>query len=158
MTSSTELRTVPDEVLARFSRLGRDVSTITVLLHHRIAERMGLSGTDHKCLEFVLQAKEPLTAGQIAQLSGLSTGAVTGVIDRLERRGFVRRIRDRHDRRKVLVEVADFDEAEYLHLFQDHIDLTERVLAKFGPQEWDVIERYNRALVEGYNEILDKRD
>jgi DNA-binding MarR family transcriptional regulator len=154
MTISTGTRPVPDHVLAKFGRLGRDLSTMTVLLHHKIAEQMGLSGTDHKCLEFVLGAREPLTAGQIAQLSGLSTGAVTGVIDRLERRGFVRRIRDPHDRRKVLVEVADFDENEYMHLFQDYIDLTERVLATFSPEEWDVIERYNRAVLEGYNRIF----
>ena len=44
---------------------------------------MGLSGTDHKCLELVIRAPAPITAGQIAQQSGLSTGAVTGVIDRL---------------------------------------------------------------------------
>src|SRR6266480_4633598 len=90
---------IPADVLARFGQLGRELSTITVLFHSRVAEQMGLSGTDHKCLELVIQAREPLTAGRIAQLSGLSTGAVTGVIDRLEQRGFVRRVRDPHDRR-----------------------------------------------------------
>lgn len=145
---------VPEDVLARFGQLGRELSTITVLFHSRVAEQMGLSGTDHKCLELVIQAEQPLTAGRIAQLSGLSTGAVTGVIDRLERHGFVRRVRDPHDRRKVLVAVADFDEARYAHLFDDVVALTERVLARFTPEEWDVIERYNRAVVEEYGEII----
>jgi DNA-binding MarR family transcriptional regulator len=145
---------VPEDVLARFGQLGRELSTITVLFHSRVAEQMGLSGTDHKCLELVIQAEQPLTAGRIAQLSGLSTGAVTGVIDRLERHGFVRRVRDPHDRRKVLVAVADFDEARYAHLFDDVVALTERVLARFTPDEWDVIERYNRAVVEEYGEII----
>src|SRR3954469_8861669 len=104
-------RKVPEDVLAKAGALGREISTMTVLFHSRIAEQMGLSGTDHKCLDLVMRASEPLTAGQIAQRSGLSTGAVTGVIDRLERRGFVRRIRDPHDRRKVLVERAGFDES-----------------------------------------------
>jgi DNA-binding MarR family transcriptional regulator len=161
MASSTETRpvapaTVPPEVLARVGQLGRELSTMTVLFHSRIAEQMGLSGTDHKCLELALQAKEPLTAGQIAQLSGLSTGAVTGVIDRLERQGFVHRVRDPHDRRKVLVEVAQFDESRYAHLFQDAVDLTERVLSRFNPEEWDVIERYIRALIEEYARIVQR--
>jgi DNA-binding MarR family transcriptional regulator len=145
---------VPSDVLGRFGQLGRELSTVTVLFHSRIAEQMGLSGTDHKCLELVLGAKESLTAGQIAQLSGLSTGAVTGVIDRLERRGFVRRVRDPHDRRKVLVEIADFEESEYRHLFQGMLELTEEVLAKFTPEEWDVLERYNRAMLDAYAQIV----
>lgn len=147
---------VPHDVLARFGQLGRELSTMIVLSHSRIAEQMGLSGTDHKCLELAMRAKEPLTAGQIAQLSGLSTGAVTGVIDRLERRGFVRRVRDPHDRRKVLVEVAGFDEHRYLHLFQNVIDLTERVLAQFTPAEWEVLERYNQTLLDEYNRMLNR--
>jgi DNA-binding MarR family transcriptional regulator len=154
---TNQVQRVPADVLARFGQLGRELSTITVLFHSRVAEQMGLSGTDHKCLELVIQAREPLTAGRIAQLSGLSTGAVTGVIDRLEQRGFVRRVRDPHDRRKVLVEVADFDESEYLHLFADAIELTERVLARFTPDEWDVIERYNRAVVDEYAGVIGRR-
>jgi DNA-binding MarR family transcriptional regulator len=149
-------RKVPEDVLERFGELGREISTNTVLFHSRIAEQMGLSGTDHKCLELVLSAKAPLTAGQIAQLSGLSTGAVTGVIDRLERRGFARRVRDPHDRRKVLVEIAEFEESQYQHLFQDMIRLTETVLEKFTPEEWEVLERYNRALLDAYARIVGK--
>ena len=145
---------IPADVLARFGQLGRELSTITVLFHSRVAEQMGLSGTDHKCLELVIQSPEPITAGRIAALSGLSTGAITGVIDRLEQRGFVRRVRDPHDRRKVLVEVADFDESRYAHLFEGVLELTERVLGQFTPAEWGVIERYHRAIIDGYAEII----
>ncbi|HEU5471669.1 MAG TPA: MarR family transcriptional regulator [Actinophytocola sp.] len=147
---------VPADVLERFGRLGRELSTMTVLFHARIAERMGLSGTDHKCLELVMRAAAPLTAGRIAQQSGLSTGAVTGVIDRLERRGFVRRIRDPHDRRKVLVEVVGFDESRYLHLFRSMIELNERVLKRFAPEDWDLLERYNRAMLDEFARLLDE--
>jgi DNA-binding MarR family transcriptional regulator len=142
---------VPAEVLATFTQLGRELSTMTVLFHARIAEQIGLSGTDHKCLELAMRAPEPLTAGQIAQLSGLSTGAVTGVIDRLEQRGFVRRIRDPHDRRKVLVEVSEIDESRYVHLFASAREITERVIARFPPEEWEVIERYCRAMIEEFS-------
>ncbi len=150
-------RKVPEEVLAKFSQLNRELSTMMVLFHSRIAEQMGLSGTDHKCLELVIRSAEPITAGRIAQLSGLSTGAVTGVIDRLEQRGFVRRVRDPHDRRKVLVELADFDESTVAHHFQDAVDMTERLLAQFTPMEWDVIERYTRAILDENQRLLDQR-
>ena len=154
VTSAT--RKVPADVLEKFGQLNRELSTVMVLFHSRIAEQMGLSGTDHKCLELVLRAEEPITAGRIAQLSGLSTGAVTGVIDRLEQRGFVRRVRDPHDRRKVLVEVADFDESAVAHFFQDAVEITERVLARFTPDEWDVVERYTRAILEENQKVLDQ--
>lgn len=69
---------VPPEVLARFAEIGRESSTLAVLRHARIAEKMGLSGTDHKALDLASRAEGPLTAGEIAKLTGLSTGAVTG--------------------------------------------------------------------------------
>lgn len=70
------------------------------------AERLGVSPTDLRCLDIV-QGRAGLTAGELASASGLTTGAVTGVIDRLERAGFVRRVPDDSDRRKVIVEVTD---------------------------------------------------
>ena len=146
---------VPPEELARFGSLGREGSTLTVLRHARIAEKMGLSGTDHKALDLVRQAEGALTAGRIAELTGLSTGAVTGVIDRLEKAGFVRRVRDRQDRRKVLVEIVPIDEERFAPLFQSALDLTVRVLEKFTPEEREAIERFQNAMLEELrNEIL----
>ena len=69
------------------------------------AENLGISLTDLRCLDLV-QASDGMTAGELATASGLTTGAVTAVIDRLERAGFVRRLRDDADRRKVNVEVT----------------------------------------------------
>ncbi len=76
------------------------------------AETLGLSLTDLRCLDLV-QSNGGMTAGELATASGLTTGAVTAVIDRLERAGFVRRLRDDKDRRKVNVEVTPrhYDEA-----------------------------------------------
>src|SRR5687768_1898236 len=107
---------VPADVLERFSVYARETSAFTVLFHTRLAERMGLSPTDEKCLDLAVRARGPITAGKIVELSGLSTGAVTGVIDRLERAGYVRRVRDPHDRRKVLVEVTAADGGRVDHL------------------------------------------
>jgi DNA-binding MarR family transcriptional regulator len=73
-----------------------------ILFNHQVAQRLGLGASDGQFMH-LLQVHGPLTPGQLAELSGLTTGTVTGVIDRLEGAGFVRRERDPSDRRKVLV-------------------------------------------------------
>ncbi|MEA5358994.1 MarR family transcriptional regulator [Amycolatopsis sp., V23-08] len=149
MSSTTEKPyPVSEAELFRFAELGRESSTLTVLRHARIAERMGLSGTDHKTLDLVGQADGPLTAGRIAELTGLSTGAVTGVIDRLEKVGLVRRVRDPDDRRKVLVEVVPGAVERYAPLFQSAFDGLREMLAQFSPAERKVIERYQNVMLE----------
>jgi DNA-binding MarR family transcriptional regulator len=70
------------------------------------AAALGINRTDSRCLDIVDYAG-PITAGHLAEQSGLTTGAVTAVLDRLERAGYVRRMRDTADRRRVLVEATD---------------------------------------------------
>jgi DNA-binding MarR family transcriptional regulator len=69
------------------------------------ADRLGISRTDLHCLN-AIENGGGLTAGQLASEAGLTTGAVTGVIDRLERAGYARRIPDPTDRRRVRLEVT----------------------------------------------------
>ncbi|XVV04365.1 MarR family winged helix-turn-helix transcriptional regulator [Actinosynnema sp. CA-248983] len=143
MTSEPD---VPADVLERFAGYARESSALTARFHHRVAERMGLSPTDEKCLDLAVRAEGPVTAGRIAELSGLSTGAVTGVIDRLEKAGYVRRVRDPHDRRKVLVEVTVADTGR----FEGARETLREVLAQFTPDEREVLDRYNRVLIETF--------
>lgn len=70
------------------------------------AALLGINRTDQRCLDIV-QRLGQITAGELASHSGLTTGAVTNVIDRLERAGYFRRVRDPSDRRKVLVELTE---------------------------------------------------
>jgi DNA-binding MarR family transcriptional regulator len=70
------------------------------------SERLGINRTDQRCMD-ILDLNGQMTAGQLAVESGLSTGAVTTLLDRLERAGYVRRVRDTVDRRRVLVELTD---------------------------------------------------
>ena len=81
----------------------RELSTATILFHQAVADRLGMNVTDHKCAGILAQSG-PITAGDLAVRTGLTTGAVTGVIDRLEKAGFARRVRDANDRRRVIVE------------------------------------------------------
>jgi DNA-binding MarR family transcriptional regulator len=83
-------------------QLGRRLGGHALLFHQAVAERLGLNATDLKCLDLARGEKD-ITAGRIAELTGLTTAALTSVIDRLEARGIVRRERDLSDRRKVFV-------------------------------------------------------
>jgi DNA-binding MarR family transcriptional regulator len=68
-------------------------------------QKLGINRTDGRCLDIV-QNHGPMTAGQLAELSGLTTAAVTSVLDRLEKAGYARRVRDHNDRRQVIVELT----------------------------------------------------
>lgn len=82
---------------------GREMSASSVIFHSLMAEKFGLSVTDWRAWDVVTR-HGPLTAGQLARLTGLTPGAATGLIDRLAEAGAVRRVPDSNDRRKVLVE------------------------------------------------------
>src|SRR5262245_33252986 len=87
----------------RGADLGWELSTAVVLFHEAVAARLGLSAADHRALGLISRSGA-VTAGELAQRTGLSPGAVTGLVDRLEQGGHVRRTRDPADRRRVLVE------------------------------------------------------
>lgn len=67
--------------------------------------KLGINRTDLRCLNIV-ENQGSMTAGRLAELSGLTTAAVTSVLDRLERAGYARRVRDQEDRRQVIVELT----------------------------------------------------
>jgi len=94
------------ELLNRLWDLGRIMSTQTVFLHQAIAQSAGLNATDTKCIDLILRGPQgAVTAGWLSDRTGLTTGAITHILDRLERRKFVERTRDTRDRRKVFVRV-----------------------------------------------------
>jgi DNA-binding MarR family transcriptional regulator len=94
---------VREAILQRLWDLGRIMSTQTVFLHQAIAQGVGLNATDTKCLELIMRGPEGLTPGRLAEITGLSTGAITHIVDRLEKRKFIVRARDTEDRRKVFI-------------------------------------------------------
>src|ERR1700757_2495771 len=96
--------------------LARRHSTATVLFHHAIAEVLGLGPTDHKCLDLLVE-RGTVTGSELAALTGLTTGAVTGVVARLERAGYRRREPDPQDGRRQLLHPVPARTAEIGEVF-----------------------------------------
>jgi DNA-binding MarR family transcriptional regulator len=94
------------ELLAEVGRAVRAHQNVQDAFDEAACEWLGINRSDGRCLDLLDQGGR-LTAGQLAQASGLSTGAITTLLDRLERAGYVRRVRDTVDRRRVLVELTE---------------------------------------------------
>lgn len=136
------------EGLAQLSELMRRVSTYRQLMHQTVADQLGLGMTDLKCLDAARNVPQ-LIPSRLAEITGLSTSATTAALDRLERRGYVRRVRDEHDRRRVFVESTGRHEAETARLFAPLADATTAILNSYGDEQLavitDFLERVNAA-------------
>jgi len=92
-----------EDVIQAINQKFREMSTETIMFHQAVADVLGLNITDHKGLDLIYRCG-PMPAGRLAELTGLTTGAVTGIIDRLEKAGYVRRVNDPKDRRITIIE------------------------------------------------------
>jgi DNA-binding MarR family transcriptional regulator len=128
---------------------GRELGTSSVMFHSCMAEKFGLTVTDWRARDLVVR-HGPLAAGKLAELTGLTPGAVTGLIDRLVEAGVVRRIRDGQDRRKVLVE-ATFRPAEMQAiglLFGPLMQATEKLYANYSDSQLRTIAGFMARMAE----------
>lgn len=122
----------PPEVLARMDRL----IALSLVGQHTIAERLGINVTDLTCLGFVLGAgEEALTAGRLAELAGLTTGAVTGVVNRLESAGYARRVADPRDRRRVRIVPEEKSAARIATAYEPTYRRLTELFESYGPDE-----------------------
>lgn len=126
-------------VVAALAEVLRATSANAVLFSQSIADRVGMNPTDLESLD-LLQRGGPMTAGRLAEVTGLTTGAVTGLIDRLERLGFAHRQPDPGDRRRILV-AADTEAIEQRlgPFFAPMAAATEELLAGFRDEELAIV-------------------
>ena len=118
---------------------GRASSVATVMFHTAVAARQGLSASEEKALD-LLERSGPLTAGELARQSGLAPASVTGLINRLEQKGFARRIQHPSDRRSILVE-ADVERmyARVAPLFAEWARSLQELYAGYSDEQLEVI-------------------
>jgi DNA-binding MarR family transcriptional regulator len=128
------------QILDSLEEQSRELSTRTVIFHHLIGERLGLNPTDHKCLDVIIRSKTPLTASQLAEETGLSTGAITGVVDRLEKAGYVKRKRDQNDRRLVFINpLLDKAMVKLSPIFDPIKQASRNLYSKYSDEELAII-------------------
>lgn len=142
--------------LETFRVASRKYSDASVLMHEAISRKAGLSGTDHKYLGLIID-KGPLTAGELSQLTGLSTPGVTVLIDRLEKKKLAKREYDKNDRRKVII-VGNAENAKKLlsPLFKELQQKTTELLKTYSAAELQTIERYLSQASELMNNVSKK--
>jgi len=138
MSSSNQHEALTQELITQF----RYVSANSVMFSQVVADKVGLHSTDNECLDFLV-LNGPSTAGQLAQYTGLTTGAVTAMVDRLIKAGYVRREHSEEDRRKVLV--IPNTEKIYKEISPYSIPMGEALIklcAEFSDEELAIIMRF----------------
>lgn len=141
MPKATSRSTPRDRLLVALDEAIRKVGAQAVLISDLVATRVGINSTDLECLD-LLQLNGPITAGQMSARSGLTTGATTAMIDRLERAGYVRRRRDSGDRRVVVVEVLEHCGLHIAPLYQPIQKDLEKLHARYSNRELEIVVRY----------------
>jgi len=128
------------------SSLGQQFSLALIMFHQSLADKVGLNLTDYKVLGII---GDGVTAGKIAEITGLSTGMVTTVVDRLEKRNYVYRDRDAHDRRKVIIKLnANKVSSELAPLFQSFGEVMGKLFAKYDDEQLALLEDFMRSCID----------
>jgi DNA-binding MarR family transcriptional regulator len=144
-------RDAPEEVAESLGeQLGQEFSSRTVMLHEAVAESLGLHSTDHKCLEHILRegGGEPVSARELADFTGLTSGAVTAIIHRLERAGYVQREPHPTDRRQVLVRPVLERAREIQEQFEPFREAWTKLCNSYSPRELALIQDFMARSIE----------
>jgi DNA-binding MarR family transcriptional regulator len=122
-----------------------------VIFGQTVANTAGISGSDLECLDF-LNLEGRVTAGRLAEVTGLTTGAITGVVDRLEKAGFVRRERDEADRRKVFIAIVPENVARIGRFYVPMQEAMQKLWGTYSEAELQLLLRFAN---EGYKAVLE---
>jgi DNA-binding MarR family transcriptional regulator len=114
----------------------------TDALDEAVAATFGVNRTDLRCLDLLFEGA--MSAGQLAEAGGLSPAATTTLIDRLEKKGYLRRIRDTVDRRRVLVELTDQAKQRAWQMYGPLAEEGEADLARYSDEHLAVIGEFLR--------------
>lgn len=127
--------------------------TLKVLHTNAVASRIGLSATEFEAMDIITRY-QPMTAGKLADYCGLTTGAITGLVDRLERAGFVMRERDSDDRRRVYIKpIEDAERSKIVReLYTPISEAFRSIMAKYSSQETQLLIDLHNEL----NEVTEK--
>lgn len=145
-----------EETIYEIIRLVRANQVLTDLLDERASEYLGINRTDARALD-VIDQKGRITAGELARELRMSTGAVTTVVDRLERAGYARRIPDTEDRRRVLIEITPVVQKSAEKIYGAFDDVVPRY-ADYSDRELELVLRFQEFGRQWLEEALARAD
>jgi DNA-binding MarR family transcriptional regulator len=127
---------------------GRELGARGILFHQAVANLAGVSVTDLKCLDYVDRVGE-VTAGDLARLTGLTTGAITAAIDRLEKAGLARRERSETDRRKVFIRLCESPTMARIAPFYEALGReSAQMITRYSMRELETIKDFCERCIE----------
>ena len=116
----------------------RRSQSATARFDQAVADALGVNRTDMRCLD-TLEREGPVPAGRLAEATGLTSGAITTALDRLERGGFARRIPDPSDRRRVLVEMTPAVREHANAFYAPHMAQAERLFNRYTREQLELL-------------------
>ncbi|MDD7886937.1 MarR family winged helix-turn-helix transcriptional regulator [Flavivirga sp. 57AJ16] len=140
-----------DDLAFEIRKLSEMYAFTSLQMHETIGRKAGLTGTDHKYLGFIMK-KGKMTAGEISILTGLTSGSVTALIDRFEKKKLVKREHAKDDRRKVFV-VPNSEKIMKLFepLYREFRKETENLISSFSNDEKKILQSYFSKAIDVMN-------
>lgn len=136
-----------EALLAELSNVVRANQRATDVVDDLAGQLLGVNRSDGRCLD-ILDQRGRISAGELAREASLTSGAITAVIDRLEQAGYVRRVADPRDRRRVLVEPTDKSREMSSELFGPLGELARPLLERYSDQQLEMLIEFNRLGLE----------
>jgi len=129
----------------------RNFTTSAVLAANSIAQKVGMGMNELKCAELLVRMG-PMSAGKLAELAGLTTGAITGIVDRLEKAGWAKRVADPNDRRRVIIHPGPQETETVDGLYNTYMDSLTNLLAGYSDDELVLMTEFIDGLIKLNNE------
>jgi DNA-binding MarR family transcriptional regulator len=132
----------------------------TARFDQAVGEALGLNRTDMRCMD-AIEREGPVPAGRLAELTGLTTGAITTVLDRLERADYARRVNDPSDRRRVLVELTPHARDTANSFYAPHAALSEQLYQRYTLAQLELLLQFvreGRQFNEQQAELVEERN
>ncbi|GAA4019301.1 MarR family transcriptional regulator [Allokutzneria multivorans] len=144
-----------DELVDQVLAAGRRLAAAAVRLHSAVADKQGLSPVEEKALE-LLENSGALTPGELSQRCGLAPASITGLINRLEQKGFARRSPHPQDRRRLLVHVHRDRQRGADALLKDYLDTVVRLCADYDDEKLRTIAEFTEEIARRQREAAER--
>lgn len=143
------------ELIEELSQSMQRSGTLTVLHTNAVADKIGISATEFESMD-VISHNQPISAGHLANRCGLTTGAITGIVDRLERAGMVKRVSDPEDRRRVLLEPVENKEKSrrVRELYQPMSRAFEEIVEECTPEQIQFLVNIHNKMSDRVEKII----